>query len=117
MTTSTIQTNEFNDLFLADGQNLVVISGIPACSQNINQATLMRASEDIYNTLNGVLYFECIFSPQPNPDGARESIANNILACPDVIGIDSLSISISANSFNYAAIVDTIYGPISVSST
>ena len=116
MATSTLQTDENNDLFLPDGRNLIVLSGIPACSQSIGQATKMRLAEDIYNTLSGVDYFGAIFTPQPDYDAARQSIATAILSCPDVISIESLIIEISANSFNYAAQINTIHGPIPVSS-
>lgn len=117
MATATLQTNSVNDLFLPDGRNLVVISGIDACAQNIQQATLMRTSEDIYNTLSGVDYLNAIFTPQPNHDAARQSIAAAILSCPDVISIESLTISITADSFNYVALINTIYGPIPVSNS
>ena len=116
MATATIQTNASNDLFLPDGRNLVVIAGAQACAQSIGQATKMRLSEDIYNTLAGVDYFGAVFTPQPDYDAARQSIATAILNCPDVINIESLSIEISANSFNYVAEINTIYGPIPVSS-
>ena len=115
MATSTLQTNDLNDLFLPDGKNLVVITGVKACEQSILEATKMRLSEDIYNTLKGVDYLGLIFTPQPDQDAARQSIVNAILSCPDVISIESLSISITDNSFNYQANINSIYGPIPVS--
>lgn len=115
MATSTIQANELNDLFLPDGRNLVLISGETACVQNIQQAVLMRKTEDIYDQNNGVDYLGAIFSPQVNYDAARASISAAILGCPDVISIDSLVITISGNDFNYVANVITTYGPLPVS--
>jgi hypothetical protein len=116
MATSTLQTNSNNDLYLPDGRNLIVVGGIPACSQSIGQATKMRLGEDIYSTLAGVDYFGTVFTPQPDYDAARQSLTTAILSCPDVISIESLSIEISADSFNYVAEINTIYGPIPVSS-
>lgn len=116
MATSTLQTNSNNDLFLPDGRNLVVIAGVEACAQNIGQATKMRLGEDIYNTLSGVDFFGTIFTPQPDYDAARQSISAAILACPDVISIESLTVEISSDSFNYVALVNSIYGPIPVRS-
>ncbi len=115
MATSTIQTNANNDIYLADGQNLVILSGEAACVQNILQATLMRLGEDGFNKAAGVDYFGAIFTPQPSYDAARKSIANAILGCPDVYGIDSLTITISGNTFNYVANVITAYGTLTVS--
>jgi hypothetical protein len=115
MATATLQTNSANDLYLPDGQNLVVMTGEFACSQNILQATLMRLAEDVYDTLSGVDYLGAIFTPQPNHDDARQSLTNAILSCPDVTSIETLTISITGNTFNYVAQVNTIYGPITAS--
>lgn len=115
MTATTLQTNAVNDLFLPDGKNLVVISGIPACSQNIRQATLMRTGENIYGILEGVDYFGTVFTPQPDYDAFRQSLADAILGCPDVISIESLTVSVVGTDFNYTALVNTKYGPIPVS--
>lgn len=116
MATSTLQTNASNDLYLPDGRNLIVLTGAPACSQSIGQSTRMRLGEDIYNTLAGVDYFGTIFTPQPDYDAARQSITTTILNNPDVISIESLTIEILSDSFNYVANINTIYGPISVRS-
>jgi hypothetical protein len=115
MATSTIQTNANNDLYLPDGQNLLVISGIAACTQNIQDAALMRTGEDLYDVTSGVDYFGTIFTPQPDPDAAIESLSEAILSCPDTVSLAQLTVSISSNSFNYTAIVNTIYGQIPVS--
>lgn len=115
MATSTIQTNENNDIYLADGQNLVILTGEDACVQNILQATLMRLGEDGFNQTAGVDYFGAIFTPQVSYDLARKSISNAILGCPDVYGIESLTITISGNTFNYVANVVTAYGTLTVS--
>lgn len=117
MATSTIQTNENNDLFLPDGQNLVILTGKEACVQNILQATLMRLAEDVFNQSTGVDYFGTVFTPQQSYDAARKSLTTTILGCPDVLGIDSLTITISGNTFNYVANVITIYGPATVSNS
>jgi hypothetical protein len=115
MATTTLQTNELNDLFLPDGRNLVLISGEDACVQNIQQAVLMRLTEDIYDQNKGVDYLGAIFSPQVDYDAARKSISSAILGCPDVISIDSLIITIDGDVFNYVAQIITIYGPLPVS--
>ena len=117
MATTTLQTNSANDLYLPDGKNLAVISGIPACAQNILQATLMRLGENIYGVLEGVDYFGTIFTPQPDYDAFRQSLADAILGCPDVISIESLTVAVVGNNFNYTALVNTIYGPIPVSNS
>jgi hypothetical protein len=114
MATQTFACNENNDLYLPDGRNLSLISGIVACEQNLTQKGQMRLGENQYNTSDGVDYFGTVFTPQPDYDAARASIAKNILECPDVLSIESLTITISGEDFSYVARVHTIYGPTTI---
>ena len=115
MATSTIQTDENNDLFLPDGKNLNILTGEKALSQSLRHAGLMRTTEDIYDVANGVDYFGTIFTPVVDYDAARQSIAAAILKKPDVISIEDLDITISGDEFQYQAQVLTTYGVVKVS--
>lgn len=114
MSTSTIKTNSNNGFFLDESHNLVMLTGIDAVTQDVRAATLMRSTEDPYNQNAGVKYFEFIFTPQQSYDEARKSLAANIMASPDVTGINQLTIDISGEKFTYVAQVMTIYGPLTV---
>lgn len=114
MATQTLQCNANNDLYLPDGRNLVLISGAQACSQNLQQRTLERLGENQYNTNEGVDYFGTIFTPQPDYDAARQSLSENLLACPDTLQINTLSITIDGDKFDFEADVHTIYGSTTV---
>lgn len=111
MATTTIQCDENNDIALPDGRNVVMITGANACAQNLEQKSLMRLGENQYNTNAGVDYFGTIFTPQPNYDAARQSLSQNLLECPDTLSINTLTITISGDTFEYEADVHTIYGP------
>jgi hypothetical protein len=115
MATQTIQCNANNDLYLPDGRNIVMLTGEAACEQNLLQKSLMRLSENQYNTADGVDYFGAIFTPQPDYDAARQSISSNLLECPDTLMIESVTITIDDDQFDYTANVHTIYGPLNVS--
>lgn len=115
MATMTLECDYNNDLFLPDGRNLAFITGVEACAQNVEQRSLMRLGENIFNVSEGVDYFGTIFTPQPSYDAARRTILENILACPDVISVEQLTITIAGDVFNYVAEVNTIYGPVTVS--
>jgi hypothetical protein len=114
-------------MYLVDGRNLGFLTGSAACAQNILQKTLMVLGENQYNVNDGVDYFGTVFTPQPDYDLARESLENNILECPDVTGISSLTITptvvVNPNSglneeqFSYQADVTTVYDTITVSNT
>lgn len=115
MATRTLQCDGHNDLFLPDGRNLVFIEGVAAAAQNLEQRSLERLGENQFNTSEGVDYFGTIFTPQPNYDAARKSLSTNLLACPDVLSIESLTININGEVFEYEAQIHTIYGPIPLS--
>jgi hypothetical protein len=115
MSSLTIQANSVNDLYLPDGRNLFLLSGIDACAQNVQQACLMRLGEDIYNISTGVDYFGTIFTPQQNYAAARKSIIDTILSVGDVISVDNLTIAITGNTFNFVAEIITTFGPTTVS--
>ncbi|ABL96839.1 hypothetical protein BcepF1.108 [Burkholderia phage BcepF1] len=110
MSTATIQTDENNDIFLPDGQNLSIITDAAATVQSCRQKCLMRKTEDIYDQSNGVDYFGTIFTPQKDYDAARKSILDNLQTVPDVLSVESLTIEIDGEAFKYEAQIMTIYG-------
>lgn len=116
MATTTIQCDIYNDIDIPDGRNIVMINGAVACAQNMKQKSLMRLGENQYDTEDGVDYFGAIFTPQPDYDAARLSIAQNLLRCPDVVAIDSILIVINGDKFQYEADVNTTYGKLPSSS-
>jgi hypothetical protein len=114
MATQTILCNENNDMYLPNGRDISMVTGGLACAQNLKQRSLERLGENQYNTTEGIDYFGTIFTPQPNYDAARRSISQNLLACPDVLNIDSLIITTTGDVFSFVANVHTIYGPVNV---
>lgn len=110
MTISTLAINEWGDLYLADGSNLVLLSGDVACAQDVGQATKMVRGENPFSTNDGVDYFGVVFSPTPDYDQFRYQITRAALTVPDTIDVSSLDISISGGQLDYVMDVTTIYG-------
>ncbi len=110
MSTLTIQTDENNDIFLPDGQNLSLLTDAAATVQSSRQKCLMRKTEDIYDQNNGVDYFGTIFTPQQDFDAARKSIIDNLMSVPDVPSAESLVIDIQGEKFIFESQIMTIYG-------
>lgn len=115
MATSTIKTNQNNDLFLPDGRNLVMIHDQDACVQDTRSKTLMRTGEDLYDVTAGVDYFQYIFNPQQSHEDARRSLTDAILSGPDIVGIESLEVQINSGTFFFEATIVTRYGRARVS--
>jgi hypothetical protein len=117
MATSTIKTDENNDFFIDSLGNFVIISGIDAVLQDTRAETLLRTGEDIYNANKGVDYLGSIFAPQANYDDARKSLVTAIESSPDVVRVDSLTITIEGENFEYSAEIMSIYGPLTVTNS
>jgi hypothetical protein len=116
MAISTLQCNANEDLYLVDGRNLGVLTGVDALLQSVRQRCKMRLGENIHNTKEGVDYFGTIFSSPTNYDAARVSLSNAILSTPDVSSVESLTITVANNQFSYIANIQTVYGPLTVDS-
>lgn len=114
MATSTLQTDLNNDLVLIDDRNLNLLVDVDAIVQDVRAATLMRTGEDIYNVKSGVDYMQYIFSPQPSFDDARRSLISAIQTSPDVLTVDSLTIDVADNIFNFVAQIKTTFGRLTV---
>jgi hypothetical protein len=114
LSTSTIKVNSSNDLEIDSKGNLTILTGIEAVTQDVRLQTLMRTTENIYNINEGVAYFDYIFSPQQNYDDARKSLITAINASPDVTSVESMTLTISENTFSFEAQVNSIYGPLTV---
>lgn len=117
MSTSTIKTDANNDFFFDSQKNMVLIEGVEAITQDVRAETLMRLGEDIYNVNKGVDYFGAIFSPQPNYDDARQSIIAAIESSPEVIRVDSLTIVIDGENFEFASEITSSNGPLTVTNS
>jgi len=114
---STLQTNDNHDLFVGPNGNINIISGVQALKQSIDEAVLMRLTEDIFNLANGVDYLGTAFSSPVDLDGFRVSLSQNIMKHSDVISIKSLAMNLNDNTLEWVAEILTVYGVVPVSST
>lgn len=114
MSTSTIKVTDVNDFAIDEFGNLTLLEDVAAVTQDVRLCTLMRTSEDIFNTNAGVDYFKYIFTPQQSYDEARLSLTNAILASPDVLGINQLDVTIDGETFSYTALINTVHGRLTV---
>lgn len=117
MATSSIKVDSNNDIALDSSGNITLLSGVDALEQDVRLATLMRTGEDIYNVNSGVGYFDYVFAPQQNYDDARKSLITAITSSPDVVSVESLTLTIVDNTFEFEAQINSIYGPLTVTNS
>lgn len=112
-----MKVNEVNDLAIDEFGNLVMIEDVAAVEQDVRLNTLMRTGENIFDTKAGVDYFRYIFAPQQDYDEARRSLSTAILSSPSVLSIDQLSLTIDGETFSYTALINTVFGQLTVRNT
>lgn len=116
MSLTTLQTDDNNDFYIQDGQNLVFLQDDEALAQEVRLASLMRLGEDIFNTAAGVDYFGTIFTSHKDVDAFRVSLISAINQFDDVISINTLTITNSNGTLSFTAEIATVYGTTTVSS-
>lgn len=115
MAISTLAINANNDLYLVDGSNFGVLTGIDAVVQDVGQATRKVRGENQFNINEGVDYFGAVFSPVPDYDAFRAQLIDAALSVPDTIDVVSVTMARAGDAINYQMEITTIYGTTTVS--
>lgn len=112
--TKMIAVNDQNDLYIGPDGNLALVFDIEAVKQACEHAVKAILNEMIYNSNNGVPYFETIWrlGGSPNLSQYEAAVRATILAVDGVTGIQELDISINNNQLSYSATINTIYGQV-----
>lgn len=108
----TLATDSNNDLYLSNLKSIETSSDIYAIEQVINHKVKTVLGELIFNTDEGIPYFDYIWSGVPNVQQAEFYIREAILAVDGVTGIESFSIFVQNKILSYNATINTIYGSV-----
>lgn len=109
MTTS-FSVDANNDLYLDAQGNLAISSGLQAVLEVCQQVCQTQLGELFLDINAGIPTFQTIWSGSPNVVQFEAAIKQAILSVPDVIGILSMSMSQTGDTFAYEAAIQTIYG-------
>ena len=100
-----------------DGNGLIiVINGLEALRQKIDQRLALFKGTWILNINAGVPYLQDIIKKPVDPGLAASILNNEILKESEVLKINDVSVSLDAETrkFSYSASLQTIYGPTEV---
>lgn len=106
----TLATDKNNDLFLSTSGNIEVYSELTALAQTCEQSVKTILGELVFQGDVGTPAFQFIWSGSPNVAQAENAIREIILGVDGVESVEFLSADIVNNSFQYSAIIKTIYG-------
>lgn len=108
--TTTISANSNNDIYIGANGSLSLSTGVNAVMQACQQAAQTQLGEMIYAIDEGIPNFETIWDGARNVPQFEAFLRQTILAVENVTGIESLEITIGANTLNYKAVIQTTFG-------
>ena len=110
---TSIATNAQNDIYLDTSGNLAMVTGIQACAQDCEHIAKVRLGEMVLNTQGGIPYLEQVFQ-NSNTLAFKQALINAWLTVPNVTGIQSVTVSIVGGVLNYTAVINTIFGQVTL---
>lgn len=107
----TLKLDSNGDLFVDSGGNLVLLEGLDAVMQSCANYAKSVLGEMIFQTDLGVDFFGTVFGDvTPNIAAFKESLTSNLMRVPNVLGVESLEVSISDGELSYVAEIRTEFG-------
>lgn len=101
--------NENNDLYLTNGR-ITVVTDLQATIQACKHAVQTILGEMILNTDQGLPNFQTIWNDAGAVAQFEAALKSTLLNIDNVIGIQSLEITITNNTLFYTARINTVFG-------
>lgn len=100
----------FNDLYLDGDGNLVISFDIQAVLEGCAQAAQTILGEMVYDTSQGIPYFETVWAGVPNIQQYEAALRSAFLNVPNVVEVVSLVTNQVNHTINYSAVIRTTFG-------
>lgn len=112
---TTFAENANRDMYIGSDGNLAFVTGVQAVAQLCKSRVEAQRNEMIYAMNAGMPDFQTAFD-QFNPQQFEAAARLIILATTGVTGITSFTMFKDGNDLNYTAVINTIYGTVTVTS-
>lgn len=110
----TISTNENNDIFIDSTGNIATSEDIQALANVSKNKALTTLGEPEYNQLDGIPYFETIFTDTPKIDLFQAAMINSMESQEEVQRVSNFEYTVNNGVFSYSLIEKTTYGDITI---
>lgn len=108
--TRTLAVDTKNDIYVGSDGNIAQATGLLAVLQACEEAVKAQLGEMVFAIDQGVPNFDVLWNGSPNLRVYEAYLRANLLAVPDVTGIESVTIANAGGVVTYAAVIQTIYG-------
>lgn len=109
--TRTLSVDSSNDIFIGIDGSLSIATARDAVLQACAQVAKAQLGEMVYAVDEGIPNFQAVWNGSPNLSQFEAYLRRNIEAVADVIGVDSVTITVTGGTLSYVAVIKTIYGP------
>lgn len=110
----TISINQNNDIYLDTSGNLAITLDIYALADISKNKVLTNLGEPEYNVLQGIPYFETIFTDTPKIDLFQAAIIETLENTDDIERVSNFEYTQNNGIFSYSLIEHTTYGEINL---
>lgn len=110
----TISINQDNDIYLDTSGNLAITLDINALADISKNKVLTNLGEPEYNVLNGIPYFDTIFTDTPKIDLFQAAIIETLEKTDEIERISNFDYKQDDGVFSYSLIEHTTYGEINL---
>lgn len=110
----TIATNSDNDIYTDASGNLAMLTDIKALANVSKNVILTTLGEPEYNQLDGIPYFETIFTDTPKIDLLQAAQVEALEKLENVNRVSNYEYEQSNGVYSYSLIEHTTYGDIQI---
>lgn len=110
----TISTNENNDIFTDTTGNISTSENISALANISKNKVLTTLGEPEYNQLDGIPYFETIFTDTPKIDLFQAAVVDALESLDGVQRVSNFEYTQNNGVFSYSLLETTTYGNITL---
>ncbi|AVL75500.1 MULTISPECIES: hypothetical protein [Enterobacterales] len=110
----TFNVNSNNDIHLGNNGNLSIVSGERASKNRCEHYVKALRGEMLHKLDMGIPYWKTTFGRQADIPLFEAAFRDRLRELDDVISVVSFSALIADNSLNYTAVIQTIYGEITL---
>ncbi len=103
-------TNENNDIFLDNTNNLSISRELSAVLLACETAVQAQLGEMVFAIEDGIPNFPVIWNGSPNIAQAEASIRSTLLKVDNVLDVTSIDSVVNDNTFRYNATISTTFG-------
>lgn len=112
--TQVLAVNSANDLYLDSSGNIAMFSGIEAVVQACKTACQTQLAECVLQQGQGLPNFQLIWVGIPDYALWQSYLENTLLGVDGVTAVRAIQLSVSGNTLNYRAIIETDIAQIGI---